>query len=247
MIEKSLINKRSYIYRKKKVNKRCLDCGILIYQYSERCKKCAKKLLKLDDKYCIDCNTKISVGSKGRCRKCAPSKIILNPDVQKKKSEKVSISVKKRWENPEYKEKLKKSLSLAINKKYENEEYIEKRSIGIYKFLSKMSSKMELKVYEYIKDFGYLNSIRVGRYVVDFINNDNKIIIECYGDYWHCNPKIYTPDYFCKGKKLTAKEIWKSDSKRKLHLENLGYVVIEIWESEINENGYNIKNWIKNI
>jgi hypothetical protein len=44
------MEKRSYEYRKAQVNKRCVDCGILIYQYSERCRKCAKNLLKLDNK-----------------------------------------------------------------------------------------------------------------------------------------------------------------------------------------------------
>lgn len=241
------MNKRSYEYRKIQANKRCLDCGTLIYFYnSERCRKCAKKLLKLDDKKCIGCGKTISYGSTGRCIKCA-AKVKKSPETIKKMSEATTINMTERWKNPEFKKRVSKSVSIAIKEKYKDDKYVEKRSAGIHNYLSKMSSKLELSVFEYIKNSGYLNSIRIGRYVVDFVNNANRIIIECYGDYWHCNPNKYSPDYYCKGKKSTAKDIWESDNKRKLHLESLGYTVIVVWEYDIRKNGSNINNWVKGV
>jgi len=45
--------------------------------------------------------------------------------------------------------------------------------------------------------------VSVDRYTVDFLVN-KKYIVECYGDFWHCNPQQYTSSYFNKGKKKTA-------------------------------------------
>jgi len=71
---------------------------------------------------------------------------------------------------------------------------------------------------------------------VDF--NYKNLIIEIYGDYWHANPKIYNSDEkpisFYPEK--TAKDIWDYDTKRKEILENRGFEVVEIWESDIKDN-----------
>jgi G:T-mismatch repair DNA endonuclease (very short patch repair protein) len=63
------------------------------------------------------------------------------------------------------------------------------------------------------------------------------IIIECDGDYWHCNPNKYKKDYirFKTDKKFrTAQEVWDRDKLRTQELENKGYKVLRIWESDIN-------------
>ena len=45
----------------------------------------------------------------------------------------------------------------------------------------------------------------------DFLIEDKKIVIECQGDFWHANPKIYlADDYMFEGH--TAKDIWKKDA-----------------------------------
>jgi hypothetical protein len=36
-------------------------------------------------------------------------------------------------------------------------------------------------------------------------NVDFVIVIEYFGDYWHCNPKKYTPDFYTNQLKMTAK------------------------------------------
>jgi hypothetical protein len=56
-------------------------------------------------------------------------------------------------------------------------------------------------------------------------------VIECHGDYWHCNPNKYPPDYYNKLIHLTATEVWERDRKKKQLLEISGYTVEVVWES----------------
>jgi len=69
---------------------------------------------------------------------------------------------------------------------------------------------------------------------VDELNEDRKIIIEIFGNYWHANPAMYeSTDEFSFNNVYTASEIWEKDKNRILDLEKLGYNVIVVWESEI--------------
>lgn len=89
--------------------------------------------------------------------------------------------------------------------------------------------------------FSFSPQVTIGEYNVDFLVN-KKYIIECYGDYWHCNPAKYAPDYYNRGKKKTAKDIWARDEKRKRIFEEQGYKVLYFWESEINNDIKNIRS-----
>ena len=93
-------------------------------------------------------------------------------------------------------------------------------------------------------NLSYESQATINNYNVDFLI-DEKYIIECYGDYWHCNPVRYAADYYNRGKKKTAAEIWKRDEKRKRELESMGYKVLYFWEHEINNNIKDIKATLK--
>jgi G:T-mismatch repair DNA endonuclease (very short patch repair protein) len=99
----------------------------------------------------------------------------------------------------------------------------------------KKKSGIEEKVEKLIEkfDISYTDQACLGKYTVDFLVDD-KYIIECYGDFWHCNPTKYTGSFFNKGSKKTAQEIWERDKKRKDELEKMGYKFLCLWESEIN-------------
>ena len=73
----------------------------------------------------------------------------------------------------------------------------------------------------------FKEQVVVDKYTVDFLV-DNKYIVECFGDFWHCNPQQYTSSYYNKGKKKTAEEIWKRDKERKETFEQLGYKVVRL-------------------
>lgn len=73
----------------------------------------------------------------------------------------------------------------------------------------------------------YLNSIKF----YDIVDTSTMKIVEFYGDYWHCNPNFYKPDFCIKGG-LLAKEVWKRDYlKLKSALDN-SFDVMIIWETD---------------
>jgi len=61
------------------------------------------------------------------------------------------------------------------------------------------------------------------------------------GDYWHCNPKFYTPKFLHKNYNLTARQIWSKDNNVNNSLQKEGYKVLRFWESDINKNEEKIK------
>ena len=107
-------------------------------------------------------------------------------------------------------------------------------------------NKIEQQVYDILKrlNIKFEAHIEIDKYNVDFLVNDT-YIIECYGDFWHCNPQKYKPSYFNKGKRKTAKEIWDRDAERKKTFEALGYKFIYLWESDIRDNIKKVKTKIK--
>jgi very-short-patch-repair endonuclease len=107
-------------------------------------------------------------------------------------------------------------------------------------------NKIETTVQNMLKAFkvSYEPNAQVDKYSVDFLV-EGKYIIECYGDFWHCNPTKYSPSYYNRGKKKTASDIWKRDECRKNFFESLGYKFLHLWESEIKGNQKNVRKKIK--
>ena len=68
------------------------------------------------------------------------------------------------------------------------------------------------------------------RYHYDFCYGNK--IIEFNGDYWHCNPKIYNPDYYHKMLKCTANEVWERNQVKINHAKSEGYSVLIVWEND---------------
>jgi very-short-patch-repair endonuclease len=88
------------------------------------------------------------------------------------------------------------------------------------------------------------SQVSVDKYTVDFLV-DKKYIVECYGDFWHCNPQQYTSSYYNRGKKKTAEEIWNRDMERKKKFEQLGYKFLCFWEDDIRNNPKIVQSKIK--
>lgn len=80
----------------------------------------------------------------------------------------------------------------------------------------------------------------------DFLVEDTNIIIEYHGDFWHCNPKKYAPDYFNKKKNQYAHEIWAHDADKKKLAEDRGYRLISVWASDFKKNKENCINNLLN-
>lgn len=75
---------------------------------------------------------------------------------------------------------------------------------------------------EYLKD---------ARCSVDIYIPSLKKAIECYGDYWHCNPSKCQPNYYNKSLRMTAKEKWDKDAIKTNKLMLAGYGVEIVWEN----------------
>jgi hypothetical protein len=69
-------------------------------------------------------------------------------------------------------------------------------------------------------------------YKYDYVDFTKKKVIEFNGDYWHCNPIKYNEDYVHPILNKSAKELWEKDKIKKSWIENKGYILFTIWESE---------------
>lgn len=66
----------------------------------------------------------------------------------------------------------------------------------------------------------------------DFCLRDRKKIIEFNGDFWHCDPRTYSADYFHKIKQMTAQEIWDHDRRKEGVARSKGYDYLVVWEAD---------------
>ena len=85
-------------------------------------------------------------------------------------------------------------------------------------------------------------------YLTDFYSESKGIVIEVLGNYWHCNPNIYSPDFYNKTTHKYASEIWEKDEERKVFFEKeMKLIYFVIWEQDWYKNKEDIIFKIKNI
>jgi G:T-mismatch repair DNA endonuclease (very short patch repair protein) len=87
---------------------------------------------------------------------------------------------------------------------------------------------------KYIEEYKY-NNLNGQNGLIDFYIPDYNIVIEFYGDYWHCNPNIYGKNYFHQICKKSSIEIWENDKNRINHIFQKEFhkdvTILIIWES----------------
>jgi G:T-mismatch repair DNA endonuclease (very short patch repair protein) len=95
------------------------------------------------------------------------------------------------------------------------------------------SSKPEKRVRKALIDLGvdFVTNVHIERYNFDIVMGS--FIIEVQGDMWHAHPSKYKENDLIMGK-ILAKDIWEKDKRKRLAVESKGFVLIEIWEHEIN-------------
>jgi G:T-mismatch repair DNA endonuclease (very short patch repair protein) len=77
----------------------------------------------------------------------------------------------------------------------------------------------------------------VSGFFPDGVIEDEKLIIEFYGDSFHCNPnKFSDSDQYCSWIKRTVQQQWDRDKKRIAVFPKYGYKVLIVWESDWNSN-----------
>lgn len=117
---------------------------------------------------------------------------------------------------------------VAARRRKENSDSMSKKNEIL---LKERRSNLEDMIVPYLPN--YENNKKVSCYTVDFINEQTKHIVEIYGDFWHCNPKIYNNDYIHPHLQISASNKRQQDENRINHLKSLGYDVTIIWESDI--------------
>jgi hypothetical protein len=221
------INKAAMYSWRKSLNREmvnCLNCEKKFERYKRIFHPTTKKLTQ----YCSNrCNT--------------------TSDEKKKKLRKW-ISINNPMNNIESINKIKSTKLLKYgNSSYNNlskckNTMIEKYGVAcsfdipnIAKSNGKRVSKFQKSVYENIKSTNpdailehYLPDVKKS---VDIYIPKIKKIIECFGDYWHCNPLKCKENYYNSSIHKTAKEIWEKDKNRIQTLKDCGYDVEIVWEN----------------
>lgn len=145
-----------------------------------------------------------------------------NPEHRKKASE----NLKKRWDNGEL-EHVRKFMSDLM-----------KKTIKEGKIKSTIKSKDESIIKNMIEQMGYevIHSYRIETKICDLYIPELNLIIEYNGDYWHCNPKKYHPNYYNRKKSKYAWELWEYDNSKVDLIRNLNYNLEIVWESDFHYN-----------
>ena len=117
---------------------------------------------------------------------------------------------------------------------------------GGYSFISqelfdKINAHFSNRTFNYAKNEGEIKikrSDKKGIWLLDFTDINKKKVIEYNGDLYHANPKLYekndTPHPFIK--ELKAIEIWNKDKQKRQDIENSGFEMLIIWDSEYKSN-----------
>lgn len=115
---------------------------------------------------------------------------------------------------------------MARNKKQAKLQFPESCKSRIEYVVSTLLDKMDVL---------YEQNATIGKYTVDFLT-DRGVIIECYGDFWHCNPNTYIDSYYNKPLQMTASQKRTKDQQRVDELKSQGYDVVCLWEYDIKNN-----------
>jgi G:T-mismatch repair DNA endonuclease (very short patch repair protein) len=243
------------------------DIGIT--RKRDRCK--SLDIIEDDDRYyiirkCPLCGKDIKTTSKDKTIACRNYFNALNRDSLCKPC---SIKQQEGSGNPFYgkkhtkqtKEKISKSREgkYTGNKNHMKQEKFRKMSRDIMrsnwdngilnrecKIKSTIVSKKEKEIIKELTEMGYksVNSYRVDSKICDVFIPSLNLILEYFGDYWHCNPKKYDRNYFNQKKSKFAWEIWSYDKNKLDLIRNNGYNLEVIWEGDLKNNNKLIKNII---
>jgi G:T-mismatch repair DNA endonuclease (very short patch repair protein) len=139
---------------------------------------------------------------------------------------KASENLKKKWMSGDL-ENVRKKMSNKLK---------ETRRLG--KIKSGITSKKEIEIVEFLKKIGLetIHSYKIDTKICDVYIPSLNLIIEYFGDYWHCNPNKYDSKYFNQKKNMYAEEIWDYDKRKVDLIVSYGYNLEVLWESDLKYN-----------
>jgi G:T-mismatch repair DNA endonuclease (very short patch repair protein) len=83
-----------------------------------------------------------------------------------------------------------------------------------------------------VETYGGKKNTHVAGWCCDYVNDQTKLIVEFFGDFWHMNPEKYSANDIHKLMNKIAEQVWSRDARKLRELREQGYEVIVIWESE---------------
>lgn len=124
--------------------------------------------------------------------------------------------------------------SIRSEKSYNNKSKNHYSGYTVSKLETRIQECLNEMVISYDSQY-YLKISNKKRYFFDFLIKDTNLILEINGDYWHCNPELYSPNDVVNYSfgKFVAKEIWEKDANKRRAAEAKGFVVLYIWENDI--------------
>lgn len=231
-----------------------------------QCPKCNRDIKVSSNNSSITCrNCYNAINKKSLCKECSieSQKGEGNPFFGKKHSEKSKQKISNSrtgkatgennsMANPEW----RKKAATNLKKKWDNGEMEHARKImsdrlketrRLGKIKSIIRSKKEDEIILEIQKLGYnvISSLRIETKICDIYIPKLNLIIEYNGDYWHCNPKKYKPDYYHQVKQATAKELWEYDKNKIDLIKKSGYNLEIVWESDLKSDPTIINKLIK--
>ena len=191
------------------------------------------------DKKCYDIGTKEK-------RSIEFTKLLINNNPMNNKEYRDKISTALKGKNVGFGTCGKKSKHTTQSKNKMREVRLQSMSDGNNKCFR--NNKLEVSFYNnFLINESFVKQKRINIYCVDFYNEDKKIVIELFGDYWHCNPEFWGPKKINTSKNLLAEEVWNYDGKKISYLKSLGYEVYVFWEYDIKNNIEDVRKKIKQI
>ena len=80
----------------------------------------------------------------------------------------------------------------------------------------------------------FRKNVVYGRFKADGFSAKTNTVYEYYGDFWHGNPALYDADYINPVSKKRMGDLYNKTLERRQQIVNLGYNLVEIWDSEWN-------------
>lgn len=164
-----------------------------------------------------------------------------NATLAKKTAWERSEGVRKQWEtmSEEVKENRRKKISKA-SKRMWAEMTTEQRNQRVRNMIkglprSQASDDFRDALEERGLYDGFQSEVAISGFMVDEANHDKKLVIEFYGDFYHCNPRLYDENFYNTVTHKTAAQQWQYDRRRFAALRKAGYRVLVVWEEDWNK------------
>ena len=163
-----------------------------------------------------------------------PESVKKNQEKRKKTIAKMSKERKEEWTTKRM-ESYKKNNSFFGNKRPTSNTHSKEANEFISLLLEEDFFKGK-KCYYGDNEKKFEGESNYSHYFLDFFDEDDKIGIEFYGDYWHASPAKFKDEDVInyKGREqLTASQVREKDEKRKKYIEDkYGIKIYVVWENE---------------